>query len=66
MRTLTYGMNVSLDGFFAAPGDDLGWSTPSDELFQRWSDRVGATGLAMYGRRLCDVEFPLAHGGPAA
>jgi dihydrofolate reductase len=52
VRKLTYGMNVSLDGYVAAPGDDLGWSVPSDELFQWWSDRVGATGLALYGRRL--------------
>jgi dihydrofolate reductase len=52
MRKLTYAMNVSLDGYVAAPGDDLGWSVPSDELFQWWSDRVAATGLALYGRRL--------------
>ena len=52
MRKLTFGMNLSLDGYIAAPGDDLGWSVPSDELFQWWSDRVGATGLALYGRRL--------------
>jgi dihydrofolate reductase len=52
MRKLTYGMNLSLDGYVAALGDDLGWSLPSDELFQWWSDRVGATGLALYGRRL--------------
>ncbi|MGN6442224.1 MAG: dihydrofolate reductase family protein, partial [Arthrobacter sp.] len=36
MRKLAFGMNVSLDGYIAAPGDDLGWSTPSDELFQWW------------------------------
>ena len=41
MRKLTFGMNLSLDGYIAAPGDDLGWSLPSDELFQWWSDRVG-------------------------
>jgi dihydrofolate reductase len=52
MRKLTYAMNLSLDGYVAAPGDDLGWSEPSDELFQYWSDRVAATGLALYGRRL--------------
>ena len=52
MRKLTFGMNVTLDGYTAAPGDDLGWSGPGDELFQFWSDRVGATGLALYGRRL--------------
>ncbi|WP_285616657.1 dihydrofolate reductase family protein [Kineosporia sp. NBRC 101677] len=52
MGKLSFAMNVSLDGYVAAPGDDLGWSVPSDELFQWWSDRVGATGLALYGRRL--------------
>ena len=41
MRKLTFAMNVSLDGYIAAPGDDLDWSVPSDELFQCWSDRVG-------------------------
>ncbi|MBE2320551.1 dihydrofolate reductase [Solirubrobacter sp. CPCC 204708] len=52
MRKLSYGMSVSLDGYIAAPGDDLSWGVPSDELFQFWSDRVEATGLALYGRKL--------------
>ena len=55
MRKLTFGMNVSLDGYVAAPGDDLGWGVPSDELFQWWSDRVGATSLALYGRRVWET-----------
>ncbi|MEU7590546.1 dihydrofolate reductase family protein [Micromonospora sp. NPDC049230] len=55
MRKLIFGMNLSLDGYIAAPGDDLGWSVPSDELFQWWSDRVGATGLALYGRKLWEA-----------
>jgi dihydrofolate reductase len=68
MRKLTFGMNLTLDGYIAAPGDDLGWSVPSDELFQWWSDRVGATGLALYGRKLwetmsshCRLEHPPGH-----
>ncbi|TNM39771.1 dihydrofolate reductase [Nocardioides albidus] len=55
MRKLTFGMNVSLDGYIAAPGDDIGWSVPSDDLFQWWSDRVGSTGLALYGRKLWET-----------
>ena len=55
MRKLSFGMNVSLDGYIAAPGDDIGWSVPSDELFQWWSDQVGATGLALYGRKLWET-----------
>ena len=34
MRKLSFGMNMSLDGYIAAPGDDLGRSVPSDELCQ--------------------------------
>jgi dihydrofolate reductase len=52
MRKLIFGMNVTLDGFIAAPGDDIRWSVPSDELFQWWSDQVAATGLALYGRKV--------------
>ncbi|RST04344.1 dihydrofolate reductase [Streptomyces sp. WAC07149] len=52
MRKLIYGMNVTLDGYIAAPGDDIGWSVPSDELFQFWSDRLQATDLSLYGRKL--------------
>ena len=54
-------MNVTLDGYIAAPGDDLGWSVPSDELFQWWSaSRAGATGLALMGVDCGGDEFPLA------
>jgi dihydrofolate reductase len=69
MRKLTFAMNVTLDGYVAAPGDDLGWSEPSDELFQWWSDRVGATGLALYGRRLWETmssHWPTADERPGA
>lgn len=55
MRKLTFGMNLSLDGYIAAPGDDISWSVPSDELFQWWSDRVAETDLALYGRKLWET-----------
>ena len=69
MRKLTFGMNLSLDGYIAAPGDDLRWSVPSDELFRWWSDRVGATDLALYGRRLWETmssHWPTADQQPGA
>ena len=69
MRRLIFAMNLSLDGYIAARGDDLGWSIPSDELFQWWSDRVGATGLALYGRRLWEAmssHWPTADQQPGA
>ncbi|MCP2244553.1 dihydrofolate reductase family protein [Lentzea aerocolonigenes] len=69
MRKLTFGMGVSVDGYIAAPGDDLGWGVQSDELFQWWSDRVGATGLSLYGRRLWEAmssHWPTADQQPGA
>jgi dihydrofolate reductase len=69
MRKLTFAMNMSLDGYIAAPGDDLGWSVPSDELFQWWSDRVAATSLALYGRKLWETmssHWPTADQQPDA
>jgi dihydrofolate reductase len=56
VRKLIYGMNLTLDGYIAAPGDDIGWSgPPGDELFQWWLDRERASGLALYGRRLWET-----------
>ena len=56
MRKLIYGMNVSLDGYIAAPGDDIGWGgPPSDELFQWWLDHDRASGAALYGRKLWEA-----------
>jgi len=76
MRKLIFGMNLTLDGYIAAPGDDLGWSggegpdsSSSDELFQWWSDRVAATSLALYGRKLWEVmssHWPAADRQPGA
>ncbi len=42
---------------------------PSDELFQWWSDRVDATGLALYGRKLWETmssHWPTADKQPGA
>ncbi|GAB3553877.1 dihydrofolate reductase family protein [Arthrobacter tumbae] len=69
MRNLTFAMNLSLDGYIAAPGDELGWSVSSNELFQWWSDRVGSTDLALYGRKLWETmssHWPTADQQPDA
>jgi len=55
MRKLIYGMNLTLDGYISAPGGDLGWSEPSDELFQWWLDQEKAVGLILYGRKLWET-----------
>lgn len=58
MRKLIYGMNVTLDGYTAAAGDNIGWSEPSDELFEWWLDQERASTLTLYGRRLWETMSP--------
>lgn len=68
-RTLSFAMNVSVDGYVADPDGDLAWSAPSDELFQWWSDRVASTELALYGRRIWEgmsAAWPDADARPGA
>ena len=77
MRKLIYGMNVTLDGYIAAPGDpahpsldqEIGWSVPSEELFQWWLDQERATSMSLYGRRLWETmsaHWPTADQRPGA
>ena len=56
MRKLIFNMNVSLDGYIAAAGDDIGWGgPPSDELFQWWLDRELGMSASLYGRKLWET-----------
>ena len=55
MRKLIFGMNLTLDGYIAATGDDIGWGGPSDELFQWWLDQERASDLSLYGRKLWET-----------
>ena len=55
LRKLIYGMNLTLDGYVTGAGDELGWSEPSDELFQWWLEEERAIGLLLYGRRLWEA-----------
>ncbi|MEU6441988.1 dihydrofolate reductase family protein [Streptomyces sp. NPDC047046] len=70
MRKLIYGMNLTLDGYISAAGDDIGWSgPPSDELFQWWLDHERASGLSLYGRKLWETMssyWPTADQRPEA
>ena len=56
MRRLSFGMNLSLDGYIAAPGDDIGWSVPSDELFQWWSGSKAPSSSYEIEGKACEGE----------
>jgi dihydrofolate reductase len=52
LRKLIYSMGVSLDGFIAGPGGDIGWSAPDEELHRFHNLHASETGVHLYGRRL--------------
>jgi dihydrofolate reductase len=55
MRKVIYSMQVSLDGYIAAPGGNIDWSTPDDELHRFHNEQARATGAQLYGRRMYEV-----------
>jgi dihydrofolate reductase len=64
MRTVIYSMSVSLDGFIAGPGGDIGFSGPSEELFRFHVEQTRDIGVELMGRRL--YETMLVWGDPEA
>ena len=55
MRKLVYSMGVSLDGFIAGPGGEIGWSAPEEELHRFHNQQTRELGGQLCGRRLYET-----------
>jgi dihydrofolate reductase len=55
MRSVTYSMAVSLDGYVTGPGGDFGWTEPDEEVFRLATDEVRGLGCHLMGRRLYET-----------
>ncbi len=55
MRSVTYSMNVSADGYIVGPDGDFDWSEPDDEVFRFWIDDIREVGVHLMGRRLYET-----------
>ncbi len=55
MRSVTYSMNVSLDGYIVGPDGDFGWTAPDEEVFRFWIDEIREVGVHLIGRRLYET-----------
>jgi dihydrofolate reductase len=55
MRSVTYSMGVSLDGYIAGPDGGFDWSMPDEELFRFVTDEVREVGVQLLGRRLYET-----------
>ena len=55
MRTVIYSMSVSLDGFIAGPGGDIGFTAPDKEQFRFHVQQTREIGVQLLGRGLYEA-----------
>ena len=55
MRSVTYSMAVSLDGYIAGPDGQFDWSVPDEELSRFATDETRQVGVMLLGRKLYET-----------
>jgi dihydrofolate reductase len=55
MRSVTYSMGVSLDGYIVGPDGDFGWTEPDEDVFRFVTDETRELGVQLMGRRLYET-----------
>jgi dihydrofolate reductase len=55
MRSVTYSMGVSLDGYIVGPDGNFDWSMPDEEVFRFVTDEIRQVGVHLLGRRLYET-----------
>jgi dihydrofolate reductase len=55
MRSVTYSMSVSLDGYIVGPDGGFEWTAPDDEVFRFAIDQIREVGVHLLGRRLYET-----------
>jgi len=55
MRSVTYSMTVSLDGYIAGPDGSFDWADPDEDVFRLATEEVRGAGVHLLGRRLYET-----------
>ncbi|HEX2420775.1 MAG TPA: dihydrofolate reductase family protein [Acidimicrobiia bacterium] len=55
MRSVTYSMSTSLDGYIVGPDGNFDWTVPDQEVFRFWIDEIREVGVHLMGRRLYET-----------
>ncbi|MFI7141337.1 dihydrofolate reductase family protein [Streptomyces massasporeus] len=55
MRSVTYSMNVSLDGYIVGPDGRFDWTKPDEDVFRFWIDDIRQVDVHLLGRRLYET-----------
>ena len=58
MRSVTYSMGVSLDGYIVGPDGGFDWAAPDEEVFRFVTDEIRKVGVHLMGRRLYETMLP--------
>lgn len=69
MGTLSYGMNISLDGYINDSAGGIDWTDPDPDQHQYWNDFTATLALSLYGRTLWNLMaayWPTADQDPDA
>jgi dihydrofolate reductase len=54
MRSVTYSMSISADGYIVGPDGSFDWAMPG-EVFRFWIDEIREVGVHLMGRRLYET-----------
>ncbi|MDQ2966651.1 MAG: dihydrofolate reductase family protein, partial [Chloroflexota bacterium] len=52
MRSVTFSMGCSLDGYIVGPDGSFDWTAPDKDVFRFWIDEIRGVGVHLMGRRL--------------
>ena len=55
MRSVTYSMGVSLDGYVVGPDGGFDWTAPDEEVFSFVTDEIRRVGVHLLGRKLYET-----------
>ena len=55
MRSVTYSMSASVDGYIAGPDGGFDWPGFDEEIFRFWIDEIRGVGVHLLGRRLYET-----------
>jgi dihydrofolate reductase len=55
MRSVTYSMGMSLDGYIVGPDGGFDWTAPDEKVFRFWIDEIRQVGVHLLGRRLYET-----------
>ncbi|MFF9279079.1 dihydrofolate reductase family protein [Streptomyces griseosporeus] len=55
MRSVSYSMSMSLDGYIVGPDGGFNWTAPDPDVFRFWIDEIRQVGVHLMGRRLYET-----------